>query len=98
MVAATSELNDTGQLHVQLEDREVLLVVFEGEYFAIDYYCSHEAFTLEGGLVADGCIVCPYHGAEFALKDGKVLASPAWEDIRTYPVKVEDGTIAINIA
>ncbi len=97
VVAATSELEDGGQMHIELDGREILLCRYEGEFYAIDYYCSHEEFALEGGEIADGCITCPYHGAMFCLKTGAVAAPPAWEAIATYPVKVENDTVAVSI-
>ncbi len=98
VVAAVSELEPTGQLHVQMPEAEILLVKDGDTIHAISYYCSHEAFTLEGGMIHDGCIICPYHGAEFCLKDGSVQASPAWEDIKTYPVEIKDDTIAVGVS
>ena len=98
MVATTSELDASGQLYVELNGTEILLCKHEGEYYAVDYYCSHEQFALEGGTMYDGCITCPFHGAEFKLIDGSVQALPAWEAIETYAVKVENDTIAISIA
>ena len=70
VVAATSELEEDGQIYIELNGEEILLCKHRGEYHAIAYYCSHEAFTLEGGTLHNGCITCPYHGAEFALSDG----------------------------
>ena len=95
VVAATSELDEDAQMHVNLNGEEILLCKHQGEYYAIAYYCSHEMFGLEGGMLQNGCITCPYHGAEFRLKDGRVQAPPAWEDIKTYPVRVHEDTIAI---
>lgn len=97
VVAAESELDDTGQLHVQLDGEDLLLVRDGGNYYAIAWYCSHEAFPLEGGEVGGGCITCPYHGAEFNLADGSVQAPPAFEPLQTWPVKVADGIIAVAI-
>ena len=45
----------------------------------------------------DGCITCPFHGAEFKLSDGSVQAAPAWEPILSYSVLVENDTIAVSI-
>ncbi len=98
VVAATSELQEDGQMYVELNGEEILLCQHDGSYYAISYYCSHEKFSLEGGTLQNGCITCPYHGAEFSLKDGAVLASPAYEPIKTYPVKIEKDTIAISTA
>ena len=97
VVAAVSELDASPQLHVNLDGEDMLLVREEGSYYAIAWLCSHEAFSLEGGVVQGGCITCPYHGAEFSLKDGSVLAPPAHEPISTWPVKVEDGIIAVGV-
>ncbi len=96
VVATTSELEEDGQMYIELNGEEILLCKHQGEYHAIAYYCSHDKFALEGGTLHDGCITCPYHGAEFALVDGSVRAPPAFEPIKTYPVKIENGTIAIT--
>jgi 3-phenylpropionate/trans-cinnamate dioxygenase ferredoxin subunit len=96
VVASTSELEEDGQMYIELNGEEILLCKHRGQYHAIAYYCSHEAFTLEGGTLHNGCITCPYHGAEFALSDGSVQAPPAYEPIKTYPVKVENDTIALT--
>lgn len=97
VVAATSELKEGSQIFVDLEGEEILLVQHDDEYFAIAYLCSHAEFGLEGGDIHGGCITCPYHGAEFCLKDGSVQSPPAFEPIKTYPIKIEDDTIAIAI-
>jgi len=98
VVAACAELDDTNQMHIDLNGEEILLCRDGENYFAVSYYCSHEQLTLEGGTIAAGCITCPYHGAEFRLSDGEVTAPPAFEPIKTYPLKVEDDTIAIGIS
>ena len=96
VVAATSELVEGGQLFVELDGEEILLIQHQGQYYAIAYLCSHAEFSLEGGSLHDGCITCPYHGAEFALINGAALSPPAYEGIKTYPVRVENETISIN--
>ena len=97
-VAHVSELADSGQLHVNIDGIEILLCKDDDEYFAVSYFCSHETFTLEGGSIHNKCITCPYHGAEFDLKTGDALTPPAWEAIKTYPVKVEDELISIAVS
>ena len=96
VVAATSEVPEGGQLYVELNGEEMLICQHDGEYYAINYFCSHAEFTLEGGYLRNGCITCPYHGAEFSLKDGSVQAPPAFEPIKTYPLKLIDNTIAVS--
>ncbi len=98
VVAAKIELEDTGQLQVDLNGEQILLVKDSDQYFAIAYLCSHEDFGLEGGTIANGCITCPYHGAEFSLQTGEVLAPPAYESIKTYPVRTDEVTISIGVS
>ena len=40
-------------------------------------------------------VVCPHHGAEFCIRTGAVLSPPAYEDIATFPVRVEHGTVQV---
>lgn len=96
VVAAKSELSEGGQLYIELDGEEILLCQHNNQYYAINYFCSHAEFTLEGGFLRDGCVTCPYHGAEFSLEDGSVQAPPAFEPIKTYPIKIIDDTIAIS--
>ena len=97
-VASISELDETGQLHIELNGEEILLCRDGNDYFAISYYCSHESFTLEGGSITNRCITCPYHGAEFSLETGEALAPPAWQDLRTYSTAIEKNIISIGFA
>lgn len=96
VVAAKSELSEGGQLYVELNGEEMLLCQYEDEYYAVAYLCSHAEFSLEGGFLRNGCITCPYHGAEFDLKDGSVQAPPAFEGIKTYPVRTTEDTILVS--
>jgi 3-phenylpropionate/trans-cinnamate dioxygenase ferredoxin subunit len=95
VVAATSEIQEDGQMFVELDGEDILLVKHGGQYHAVAYLCSHAEFSLEGGSLHNGCITCPYHGAEFSLTTGEALAAPAHEPIKTYPVRVADGVISV---
>lgn len=39
--------------------------------------CSHMTGPLSGGELADGCLICPWHGSRFRLRDGSVARGPA---------------------
>ena len=96
-VADKSEFSDNDQLHVSLNDEEILLCREEEAYFAISYYCSHATLSLEGGYIYKSKIICPYHGAEFCLKTGNALTPPAYEEIKKYPLSIEGTTISIGV-
>ena len=66
-------------------------------YYATDGHCTHEKTLLCDGLVMDGIIECPKHNGRFDYTSGKALGAPVLVDIRTYPTKVIDGTVYIEI-
>ncbi len=67
-------------------------------YHATDGHCTHEKTLLCDGLVEGGIIECPKHNGRFDYASGKALGAPVLEDVRTYPVKVEDGTVYVDLS
>ena len=41
-------------------------------------------------------ISCPLHGAVFDLKTGTALTPPAFENLKSYEVKIEGTTISLR--
>jgi len=96
VVAATADLGPGDQIHVEVDGEDILLCNYQGEYYAVGYYCTHAWMPLEGGFLEDGCVGCPYHGAMFSLTDGSIVMPPANGGIATYPVRIEGDAIAIS--
>ena len=69
----------------------------EDEYFATDGLCTHEKVHLSGGLVMGEVIECPKHNGRFNYKTGKALSAPVCVDLRTYPAKVENGKVLVQL-
>ncbi|MDJ1134554.1 DUF2231 domain-containing protein [Streptomyces iconiensis] len=60
--------------------------------------CSHEAGSLSGGEVADGCVTCPRHGSVFRLSDGWNLAGPATAPQPSFETRVRaDGVLEVRL-
>lgn len=68
----------------------VVIAVFNlgGLYYAIEDVCTHDGGTLTGGEIEGKEIICPRHGARFDITTGEVLEPPAYEDLPTFPVRV----------
>ncbi|NNF52714.1 MAG: non-heme iron oxygenase ferredoxin subunit [Gammaproteobacteria bacterium] len=81
---------------VDFED--ILIAVFNvsGEFFAIEDVCTHDGEELAGGPVDGHVITCPRHGAQFSLMTGEVLAPPAYEPVRTFPVQISNGIVQVR--
>jgi 3-phenylpropionate/trans-cinnamate dioxygenase ferredoxin subunit len=69
----------------------------DGEFFATDGLCTHEHFRLADGLVMDDIIECPKHNGRFNYKTGQPKGAPVCVNLAIYPVKVENGTVFINL-
>ena len=70
-----------------------------GRLYAIEDRCSHDDGPLcEGAWDGDDCtVVCPRHGARFDLVSGRPLSLPAYLPVRTFPVRVEDGMVVVDV-
>jgi 3-phenylpropionate/trans-cinnamate dioxygenase ferredoxin subunit len=70
-----------------------------GELYALEDRCSHDDGPLcEGEWDEDDCIaICPRHGARFDITTGAALTLPAYEPVASYPVRVEDGWVRVEV-
>ena len=95
-------LEELGPGEMKLVDNEPFKVgVYNcgGELRAIEDRCSHDDGPLcEGAWDGDDCtVVCPRHGARFDLVSGRPLSLPAYLPVRTFPVRVEDGMVVVDV-
>jgi 3-phenylpropionate/trans-cinnamate dioxygenase ferredoxin subunit len=67
------------------------------EYFCTDGLCTHEAVHLADGLVMENTVECPKHASVFDFTTGEVDTPPACDNLRTYPARVENGRVMIEL-
>ncbi len=67
------------------------------EYFCTDGLCTHEEVHLADGLVMENTVECPKHASIFDFTTGEVETPPACANLRTYPTKLENGRVMIEI-
>ena len=81
-----------------LEDgTRVAVFHLDGTYAAIESMCTHAMFELDDAPIEGDRIICPLHGAQFCLRTGKVCGAPAYEDLKTFPVRLHQGMIQIGV-
>lgn len=70
-----------------------------GELYAIEDRCSHDDGPLcEGDWDEELCrVICPRHGSAFDLSTGTPRSLPATEPVETYPVRVVDGAVVLDL-
>jgi 3-phenylpropionate/trans-cinnamate dioxygenase ferredoxin subunit len=70
-----------------------------GEFFALEDRCSHDDGPLcEGDFDPDtGYAICPRHGANIDIRSGVPRTLPATQPVDTFPVRVEDGIVKVEV-
>ena len=96
-VAAVADLFEGAGIAVTPTDHDIALFNVEGEVFAIDNLCSHGNAKLCEGFVEGENVECPFHQAQFSLRDGSVQCGPATEPVRAWPVRIEGGRVYLQL-
>jgi nitrite reductase/ring-hydroxylating ferredoxin subunit len=79
-----------------IEDASFLLVRQRQRVCALAHPCAHLGGPLSEGTLKEGSVVCPWHGSEFALEDGRVLNGPATEPQPCFAVRERAGQIEVS--
>lgn len=82
---------------VTVGDKELALYEVDGEVYASDNRCTHGDALLSDGFLEGNQIECPFHQGRFDVCTGKALCAPLTEDIRVYPVRIENKRILVKL-
>jgi 3-phenylpropionate/trans-cinnamate dioxygenase ferredoxin subunit len=96
-IAPVDELPNGERLFVDIGDTPIVIFNIAGKFYAIGDVCSHDDGPVGDGDIEGFNVMCPRHGAEFDLRNGKAVAMPAVVDIPAYPVQVQDGMIFLGV-
>ena len=92
-VGGADSLDDSKSLAADIDGLALLVVRCGTEFYAVEDRCTHDGEALEGAEVEACQIICPRHGAHFCVRTGEALTPPAYEPLRTFKVRVENGRI-----
>ncbi len=97
-VCEAKALAESENIIVEVDGTEVAIFKVDGQFYAIEDVCSHDGAEIASGELDGDEIVCPRHGARFCVKTGAVKCAPAYEDIDTFPVRVENERLQVRDA
>jgi NAD(P)H-dependent nitrite reductase large subunit/NAD(P)H-dependent nitrite reductase small subunit len=102
-LARTETFPKDGGRSVRYGNSQIAVFNFEsrGEWYATQNKCPHmKDMVLARGLIGDQQgvpkVACPLHKKNFSLADGKCLSDDEYK-ILTFPVKVEDGWVFVEL-
>ena len=96
-VGAVDGVSDSAPLSAEVEGIAVVIVRCGSELYAVEDRCTHDGESLGAAEVEDCQIICPRHGARFCLRSGAALTPPAYEPLRTYRVREQDGRLLLEV-
>ena len=82
---------------VNVQGKEIALYEVQGELYATDNLCTHGAARLSDGFLEGREIECPFHQGRFDVCTGKAMCEPLTENIRVYPVRIENKRVFVNM-
>jgi nitrite reductase/ring-hydroxylating ferredoxin subunit len=111
-VAAFEELQEAKPAVVQAGGRDLVLMRWQNDVYALRNICPHMSTALLKGKVTsyvggdtvgeiifdhqNPIIACPWHHYEYSLMDGQCLTDVNLR-IRSYPVRIEDGRVLVDL-
>ena len=96
-VAKVSDLRPGQGKMIAAGDKRIALFNDRGSFYAVDDTCTHAGGPLSEGACEDGVVTCPWHAAQFRLRDGLVLGPPAPRNVNAYPVRVTEGEVEVEL-
>ena len=96
VVGTINDLRPGECARFELRDGEELAVYnVDGEFYATGNFCPHKGAPLSDGVLCGHVIECGLHGWQFDVRTGECLT--VTETIKTYPLKIEDGVISVEL-
>ncbi|MFM2115024.1 MAG: hypothetical protein RI908_765 [Actinomycetota bacterium] len=97
-VGATDDVVRDDVIGVTVGETAVAIIrTADDRIFAVDAVCTHGRAPLTEGFVDGTEIECPKHNGRFDIITGDAVASPARVALRTYPCRVDNGCIEVQL-
>lgn len=94
---ARDDVPEGDVIGIRVAGKEIAVYEVEGEVFATDNLCTHGAARMSDGFLEGREIECPLHQGRFDVCTGKAMCAPLTDDIRTYPVKIENLRVMLKL-
>lgn len=95
---AASEIDEEDVIRFDHAGQSLAIYRLEDNlFFATSGFCTHENVHLSDGLVMGRIVECPKHNGRFDIPTGHAKGAPACINLKTFPVKIEDGRVFVNL-
>lgn len=87
-----------GVARAQAGGQRLALYAVDGVYYATSDVCTHGQAFLSDGYLDGHLIECPLHQGLFDVRTGAAVGAPCTVALRSFPVKLEDGFLHVQVA
>ena len=96
-VTAVDELGERELAAFPVSGSRIAIAKVGDTFYAFGDTCTHQGCSLAQGQLDGTTVTCPCHGSEFDVTTGEVVRGPAGEPVRSYPVRIEDGMVRVEV-
>ncbi|KAA3648030.1 MAG: glutamate synthase [Chloroflexi bacterium] len=80
---------------VSVDNVDIALCNFDGQFYALNNRCPHRGGQLGDGKLVGSDLICPLHSWDFDVRTG-ISRYDNQDKVTTYPVTIEDGAVYLN--
>jgi nitrite reductase/ring-hydroxylating ferredoxin subunit len=96
-VAARDQLGDRELAAFDVSGNRIAIARIGDVLYGFGDTCTHRGCSLANGDLEATIVTCPCHGSQFDVTTGDVVRGPAREPVRSYPVRLEDGALRVEV-
>jgi nitrite reductase/ring-hydroxylating ferredoxin subunit/uncharacterized membrane protein len=95
-VCNQSELSNGQMMLADVRGERIVVGKCSEGLFAFSDHCTHKGGPLHDGALVDCTVQCPWHGSQFDIRTGRVVAGPAEDKIDIFEVEVRKGEVFVS--
>jgi nitrite reductase/ring-hydroxylating ferredoxin subunit len=95
-VGEVAEIPEGERKIIQVEDLSIGVFHHKGAWIALRNSCLHRGGPVCTGTLNEDILICPWHGYQYNLLDGKLLADPS-AALEKYKVEVRDDQVFLSV-
>ncbi len=96
LVGREQELPDGQRKIIQFGDLSIGVFHHKGGWYALRNSCLHRGGPVCTGPLKDDILICPWHGYQYSVINGKLLVDPSTA-LAMYPVELRDGNVYVRL-
>jgi len=95
-VCNQSELGEGQMMLAHIEGERVVVARCPEGFVAFSDHCTHKGGSLADGVLAGCTVQCPWHGSQFDVHSGRVVAGPAKQQMDLYDIEIRAAEVYVQ--